>query len=55
MLEHGIKLSEKMLSMLRSPENNHVITTANVDSYAVKDCGEEQMKSLVDKIEATQP
>ena len=55
MLEHGIKLSEKMLSMLRSPENNHVITTATVDSYAVKDWAEEQMKNLVDKIEATQP
>ncbi len=45
----------KMLSMLRSAENNHLITTATVDSYTVKDYGEEQMKSLVDKIEATQP
>ena len=55
MLEHGIKLSEKMLSMLRSAENKIVTTIATVDSYTVKDWAEEQMKSLVDKIEATQP
>ena len=45
----------KLLSMHRRAENNHLITIATVDSYSVKDCGEEQMKSLVDKIEATQP
>ena len=45
----------KLLSMHRSAENNHVITTATVDSYAVKDFVEEQMKHLIDKIEATQP
>ncbi len=44
----------KLLSMHRSAENNHVITIATLDSYAVKDWAEEQMKSLVDKIEATQ-
>ena len=45
----------KLLSMHRSAENNHVIMIATVDSYAVKDCGEDQMKSLVNKIDPTQP
>ena len=45
----------KLLSMHRSAENNHLITIATVNSYSVKDWAEEQMKSLVDKIEATQP
>ena len=45
----------KLLSMHRSAENKIVTTIATVDSYTVKDLAEEQMKSLVDKIEATQP
>ncbi len=45
----------KLLSIHRSSKNNHVITIATVDSNTVKDWAEEQMKSLVDKIEATQP
>ncbi len=45
----------KLLSMHRSAENKIVTTIATVDSYTVKDWSEEQTKSLVDKIEATQP
>ena len=45
----------KLLSIHRSAENKIVTTIATVDSYKVKDWAEEQMKSLVDKIEATQP
>jgi len=45
----------KLLSMHRSAENKIVTTIATVDSYTVKDWAEEQMKSLVDKIEAKQP
>ena len=45
----------KLLSMHRSAENNSVITIATADSCTVKDWAEEKMKSLVDKIEATQP
>ena len=45
----------KLLSMHRSAENNQVITIATFDSYSVKDWAEEQIKILVDKIEAKQP
>ena len=44
-----------LLSMHRRAQNNHVIMLATVDSYTVKDWAEEQTKSLVDKIETTQP
>ena len=45
----------RLLSMHTSAENNNVITIAIVDSCTFKNWAEEQMKSLVDKIEATQP
>jgi len=45
----------KLLSIHRSAENKIMTTIATVDSYTVKDWAEEQMKSLVDKIVATQP
>ncbi len=44
-----------LLSMHRREENKHVIMIATFDSYTVKDWTAEQTKSLVDKIETTQP